>query len=79
MAEAPPEKPKRDENMWRQIGRYSHLGLVLPASTVVGLFIGAALDRWLGTKWITLVGLLFGAIAGFVELIRAILRASKET
>jgi ATP synthase protein I len=79
MAGVPPENRKGDENIWRQIGRYSHLGLVLPASTVVGLLIGAALDRWLGTKWITLAGLLFGAIAGFVELIRAILRASKES
>ena len=79
MAEVPPEKPKGDENVWRQIGRYSHLGLVLPASTVVGLLIGAALDRWLGTTWIMLVGLLVGCVAGFVELIRAILQASKET
>lgn len=79
MATTPPEKQKGDENIWRQIGRYSHLGLVLPASTVVGLLIGAALDRWLGTKWITLVGLLLGCTAGFVELIRAILQASKES
>ena len=79
MSGAPTEKPKGDENIWRQIGRYSHLGLVLPASTVVGLLIGAALDRWLGTKWITLAGLLLGCVAGFIELIRAIVRASKES
>lgn len=79
MSGVPPEKPKGEDNVWRQIGRYSHLGLVLPASTVVGLLIGAALDRWLGTRWITLVGLLVGCVAGFVELIRAILRASKES
>ncbi len=74
-----PGKRKENENIWRQIGRYSHLGLVLPASTVVGLLIGAALDRWLGTRWITLVGLLVGCAAGFVELIRAIVRISKES
>lgn len=79
MSGAPPEKRSGDENIWRQIGRYSHLGLVLPAATVVGLLIGAALDRWLGTKWITLVGLLLGCVAGFVELIRAILQVSKES
>jgi F0F1-type ATP synthase assembly protein I len=79
MSGVPPEKRRDDDNVWRQIGRYSHLGLVLPASTVVGLLIGAALDRWLGTKWITLVGLLVGCAAGFVELIRAIVRASKES
>lgn len=65
--------------MWRQIGRYSHLGLILPASVVVGLAIGAALDRWLKTSWITLAGLLVGCVAGFAEMIRTIMRASKET
>jgi F0F1-type ATP synthase assembly protein I len=79
MSSPPPEKRQGDDNVWRQIGRYSHLGLVLPASTVVGLLIGAALDRWLGTKWITLVGLLLGCAAGFFELIRAIVRLSKES
>jgi F0F1-type ATP synthase assembly protein I len=79
MTSRDPEKGKGEENVWRQIGRYSHLGLVLPATTVVGLLIGAALDRWLGTKWITLTGLLVGCVAGFVELIRGVLRASKET
>ncbi len=65
--------------MWRQIGRYSHIGLILPASVVVGLAIGAALDRWLKTSWITLAGLLIGCVAGFAEMIRTIMNASKET
>lgn len=75
----PPEKNSPEKNLWVQIGRYSHLALVLPASIVVGLAIGAALDRWLKTSWITLAGLLFGCVAGFTELIRGIIRASKET
>jgi F0F1-type ATP synthase assembly protein I len=79
MPDAPPEKNGGDEKMWRQIGRYSHLGLILPASVVVGLAIGAALDRWLKTSWITLAGLLVGCIAGFAEMIRVIISASKET
>jgi F0F1-type ATP synthase assembly protein I len=83
MAELPPEKEKsdqdQDQNIWRQIGRYSHLGFILPVSTLVGLGIGALLDRWLHTKWITLAGLLLGCIAGFYELAREIIRSSKET
>lgn len=79
MSSEPSQKPQREENVWRQIGRYSHLGLILPASVVVGMLIGAALDRWLGTRWLTLVGLLLGAVAGFVELTRNIIRAGKET
>ena len=79
MPDLPPEKNGQEKNMWRQIGRYSHLGFILPASVVVGLAIGAALDRWLHTSWITLAGLLIGCVAGFSELIREILKASKES
>lgn len=79
MPVSPPEKSKRESNIWRQIGRYSHLGFVLPASVIVGLLIGAALDRWFKTTWITLVGLLVGCVAGFVELFRGIMRVSKES
>jgi F0F1-type ATP synthase assembly protein I len=79
MPDQPPEKNEGEKNMWRQIGRYSHLGLILPASVVVGLAIGAALDRWLQTSWITLAGLLLGCVAGFTEMIRTIMKASKET
>jgi F0F1-type ATP synthase assembly protein I len=79
MPDQGPENNKPEQNMWRQIGRYSHLGFVLPASIVVGLAIGAALDHWLKTTWLTLVGLLVGCVAGFFELIRVILQASKES
>lgn len=65
--------------MWRQIGRYSNLGIILPASVVVGLLIGAALDRYFKTSWITLAGLLLGCVAGFTELIRGVIRAGKDT
>jgi F0F1-type ATP synthase assembly protein I len=52
---------------------------VLPAAIVVGIVIGEALDHWLGTTWITLAGLLLGCVAGFTELIRTIVRSSKES
>lgn len=74
-----PENKPPGKSPWLQIGRYSHLALALPASIVVGLAIGAALDHWLKTTWITLAGLLVGCVAGFTELIRGIIRASKET
>ncbi len=74
-----PQKDNREQNLWRQIGRYSHMGFVLPASVVVGLLIGGWLDRRLHTSWITLVGLLVGCAAGFTELIREIIRAGKES
>ena len=74
-----PRDKSKEENIWRQIGRYSNLGFVLPAAIVVGLVIGHLLDRWLNTTWITLAGLFVGCIAGFAELIRGIVQSSKES
>jgi F0F1-type ATP synthase assembly protein I len=54
------------------IARYSQLAFVLPGCTVVGWLIGLALDRWLHTNWLYLVGLLVGIAAGFVELVRTV-------
>jgi F0F1-type ATP synthase assembly protein I len=73
------KEPAEKESGWRQFGRYSHLGFILPTSAVVGLLIGAGLDHWLKTNWITLVGLLVGCVAGFTELIRTVLKYSKES
>jgi F0F1-type ATP synthase assembly protein I len=78
MPDLPPQK-KPEENIWRQVGKYSHLAFVLPASIVVGIVIGEALDHWFKTRWMTLAGLLLGCVAGFWELIRTIVRASKES
>jgi len=50
--------------------RYSEIGFIIPAAVFLGFFIGKGLDRWLHTKWLFLVGLILGAVAGFVEMIR---------
>ena len=65
------------KNPWVQVGRYSQLALMLPAGTVVGWLLGSALDRWLQTSWISVVGLLLGIAAGMIELIRTVLRDTK--
>jgi ATP synthase protein I len=53
-----------------QMANYAQLAVIFPAATVVGWLIGVALDRWLHTTWLYIVGLLLGIVAGFVELIR---------
>ncbi|MGH9601898.1 MAG: AtpZ/AtpI family protein [Terriglobales bacterium] len=70
-------EPKQKSN-WVQVARYSHLAFALPAGTVVGWLLGAALDSWLGTTWINRVGLFLGICAGFLELIRGALRLKDE-
>jgi F0F1-type ATP synthase assembly protein I len=75
-----PDSPQdNDRKTWRQIGRLSNLGFVLPGAVVLGLAIGAGLDHWLKTSWITLAGLLVGCVAGFTELIRGAIKAGKDT
>jgi ATP synthase protein I len=71
------EESGRKENFWVQAGRYSQLAFILPAALVVGWLIGAALDRWLHTGWLYLAGILLGIAAGFIELIRTVLRDTK--
>ena len=66
-----------NKSFWLQIGRYSQLAMILPAAVVVGWLLGAALDRWLHTSWLYLVGLIFGIVAGFIELIRTVLRDTR--
>jgi len=70
----PPDKKK---NPWVQVGRYSQSAFMLPAGTVAGWLLGSALDRWLHTSWISVVGLFLGIAAGMIELIRTVLRDTK--
>ncbi len=54
--------------------RYSQIAFIIPAAIVVGLFLGKLLDYWLHTHWLYVVGVIVGAIAGFVDMIRMIMR-----
>lgn len=75
MSDTPkPDNQDPKKSFWLQFARYSQLAFMLPAGTVVGWLIGAALDRWLHTSWIYLAGILLGIAAGFIELIRAVMR-----
>ncbi len=57
------------------IGIAWRLGIELVAGVVVGLFIGIALDDWLGTKPVFLILLVF---LGFGAGIRNVVRESKR-
>jgi F0F1-type ATP synthase assembly protein I len=72
------ETPEEKKNVWLLVARYGHIGFILPACVIVGLLIGSALDKWLGTKSLMLVGIILGSIAGFVELIRVMMKASRD-
>jgi F0F1-type ATP synthase assembly protein I len=39
--------------------------------------LGKLLDHWLHTRWLFLVGIIFGAIVGFIQMIRMVTRAKE--
>jgi F0F1-type ATP synthase assembly protein I len=73
-----PETPEQKRSLLVQLANYSQLAFIFPAATVVGWLAGAALDHWLHTSWLYLVGLILGIIAGFVELIRIALSSESK-
>ncbi len=63
--------PQSAAALW---AHYSQIAFIIPAAVVVGLLLGKLLDYWFHTRWLFLAGVVLGAIAGFVELIRTIMR-----
>jgi F0F1-type ATP synthase assembly protein I len=74
-----PENRERKKSPLVMLAEYSQLAFIFPAATVVGWLIGVALDHWLHTTWLYLVGLILGIIAGFVELIRLVTSSESKS
>lgn len=68
----PDRDPDKKESTWVQVGRFTQLAFALPAGTVAGWLAGSGLDHWLHTSWLSIVGLVLGTVAGFVEVIRTV-------
>jgi F0F1-type ATP synthase assembly protein I len=73
-----PETPEQKRSLLVQLANYSQLAFIFPAATVVGWLGGAALDHWLHTTWLYLVGLILGIAAGFVQLIRTAMSSESK-
>lgn len=65
-----PTKPSGKQAPLASVARYSEIGFIIPSAVLLGFFLGKLLDYWLHTKWLYLVGLLFGAVVGFWQVIR---------
>jgi len=74
--ESDPSSRKQDPLV--SLARYSEIGFIIPAAILLGFFLGKLADYWLYTKWLYLVGLLFGAVVGFWQMIRMAMGASKD-
>lgn len=62
----------------QQVGTYTGLAVMLPVSAVAGYEIGKWLDGAFGTHFLTLVFLLLGIVSSFVQLIRQVLRDTRD-
>ena len=83
MPDAPDPKPagrrtSRAVDSIVRAERLTQIAFILPVSVVIGWLGGAALDKWLHQHWIYLVGIIFGAVAGFVQIFRLISTTGKD-
>ena len=69
----PPKRP-----LMVLVGQYTSLAFLLPAATFVGYAIGWALDRAFGTRFLYIPFLILGIAAGFVQLIRQVMRDTRQ-
>ena len=78
MAEGEPEKGDGQE---REAARGSSIayaaGLSIFFSVLTCMGLGWVLDRWLGTSWLMVAGIVLGAVVGFYEFIRIISQLNK--
>lgn len=58
--------------------KLTQIAFILPVAVFIGWALGAALDKWLHQSWIYLVGIIFGAVAGFVQIFRLVASTEKE-
>jgi len=72
-------EPSGKQNPMVQLARYSEIGFAIPAAVFLGFCLGKLLDYWLHTNWIYIAGVIFGAVAGFADMVRRALAASRDT
>jgi F0F1-type ATP synthase assembly protein I len=77
--ESDPSPSSRKKDPLVSLARYSEIGFIIPAAILLGFFLGKLADYWLHTKWLYLVGLLFGAVVGFWQMIRMAVGAYTDT
>ena len=75
-----PEDPNRPSkpNALVSAARYSEIGFIIPAAVFLGYALGRFADYELHTRWLYLAGVIFGAVVGFVQMIRLAAALSRD-
>lgn len=55
------------------------IALILPSAVVICWLIGAWADKHFHQDWISIAGVVFGAVSGLVYIIQFVLRAERAT
>ena len=77
-----PKEPEGSQwgSLWREGLRAMSLGWDLAVPIFAGVLIGHLLDRWIGTRYIFTMGLLFlGIFVGYYNLARVIQRQNRAS
>jgi F0F1-type ATP synthase assembly protein I len=70
-----PESEQREAT--RKSGVAYAAGLSIFFSVLSFMAVGWALDRWLGTRWLMVTGIILGAAVGLFQFVRIISRIDK--
>lgn len=54
------------------------IALAVPLSTIIGWGLGDGLDHKLHQSWISILGLVLGAVAGFIQIVRVANHANRS-
>ena len=74
----PREEQEGQDEFRKGLSVAARVGMELVVTTMVGAFLGYRLDRFLGTKlWLMVVGVVIGAIAGFLNVYRFVQRMNE--
>jgi F0F1-type ATP synthase assembly protein I len=60
------------------VGEYTSLAFLLPAAALIGYGLGYLLDKEFETTWLQVAGVVVGSAAGFVQLIRQLMRDTRD-
>ena len=70
--------PAKQRSFLAAAAHYMAAATSLPGAVLAGYLIGYGLDYWLHTTFLKIVFLILGIIAGFMDLIRQLLRDMKK-
>lgn len=74
----PSDQPDKKSGVG-ELARYSEIGFIIPAAVLLGYGLGRLADWRLGTTWLYLAGVIFGAVVGFVQMMRMVAAWTRES